>query len=84
MKTLGEQKTNHLTGEPPVSEHPVYGFGDLHLSPRRGIILLEDLFRRVYFPSNPTCCAELCPEHYSLLPEILRAARKMMEAAIWG
>jgi sugar phosphate isomerase/epimerase len=28
------QKTN-LTGEPPVSEHPVYGLGDLHL-PRGG------------------------------------------------
>jgi sugar phosphate isomerase/epimerase len=77
------QKTN-LTGEPPASEHPVYGLGDLHLPPGRGTIPLEDLFRRVYFPSNPTCCVELCPEHYSLVPEALRAARKLTEAAIWG
>jgi sugar phosphate isomerase/epimerase len=77
------QKTN-LTGEPPVSEHLVYGLGDLHLPPGRGTIPLEDLFRRVYFPSNPTCCVELCPEHYSLVPEALRAARKLTEAAIWG
>src|SRR3712207_8924743 len=30
-------KTN-LTGEPPVSEHLVYGLGDLHLPPGRGTI----------------------------------------------
>lgn len=83
MKTLGEQKTNHLTGEPPVSEHPVYGFGDLHLSPRRGSSCSKTSSGGC-ISSNPTCCAELCPEHYSLLPETLRAARKMMEAAIWG
>ncbi len=77
------QKTN-LTGEPPVSEHPVYGLGDLHLPPGSGTIPLEDLFQRVYFPSNPACCVELCPEHYSLVPEALRAARKLTEAAIWG
>jgi sugar phosphate isomerase/epimerase len=77
------QKTN-LTGEPPLSEHPVYGLGDLHLPPGRGTIPLEDLFRRVYFPRDPTCCVELCPEHYSLVPEALRAARKLTEAAIWG
>jgi sugar phosphate isomerase/epimerase len=77
------QKTN-LTGEPPVSEHPVYGLGDLHLAPGRGTIPLEDLFQRVYFPSNLACCVELCPEHYSLAPEALQAARKLTEAAIWG
>src|ERR687893_679767 len=77
------QKTN-LTGEPPLSEHPVYGLGDLHLPPGRGTIPLEDLFRRGYFPRNPTCCVELCPERYSLVPEALRAARKLTEAAIWG
>lgn len=76
-------KTN-LTGEPPVSEHPVYGLGDLHLPPGRGTIPLEDLFRSVYFPRDPTCCVELCPEHYSLVPEALRAARKLMESAVWG
>jgi sugar phosphate isomerase/epimerase len=75
-------KTN-LTGEPPISEHPVYGLGDLHLPPGRGTIPLEDLFQRVYFPSNPACCVEPCPEHYSLVPEALRAARKLTEATIW-
>src|SRR5829696_5659189 len=36
------QKTN-LTGEPPVSEHHVYGLGDLHLPPGRGTVPLGDL-----------------------------------------
>src|SRR3712207_7818389 len=36
-------------------------------SPGRGTIPLEDLFRRVHFSSNPTCCVELSPEHYSLV-----------------
>jgi sugar phosphate isomerase/epimerase len=67
-------KTN-LLGEPPVSEHPVYGFGDLHLPPGMGSIPLEDLFRRVDFPNDPSCCVELSPEFYPLASQALRSAR---------
>jgi sugar phosphate isomerase/epimerase len=75
------QKTN-LTGVPPVSEHPVYGWGDLHLPPGRGTIPLKEMFWRVDFPENPTCCVELCPELYSLVPEALHAARELGELAV--
>lgn len=68
------QRTN-LTGEPQVSEHTVYGQGDLHLPPGRGTIPLEDLFRRMDFPEKPSCCVELSPEGFSLVPEALRAGR---------
>ncbi|MDP9440063.1 MAG: sugar phosphate isomerase/epimerase, partial [Actinomycetota bacterium] len=57
------QKTN-LTGEPPVSEHTVYGLGDLHLPPGSGTIPLEDLFNRMGFPERPSCCVELSPEGF--------------------
>ncbi len=73
-------KTN-LTGVPPVSEHPVYGLGDLHLPPGRGTILLRDTFLRVDFPQNPTCCVELSPDLCSLASEALRAARELGELA---
>jgi sugar phosphate isomerase/epimerase len=73
-------KTN-LLGEPPVSEHPVYGLGDLHLAPGRGTIPLEDLFRRVDFPNDPSCCVELSSECYPLVPEALHAARELRELA---
>jgi len=75
-------KTN-LTGDPPVSEHPVYGLGDLHLPPGRGTIPLEDLFRRVIFPENPSCCVELSPDFYSLAPEALQSAREIIGSADW-
>ncbi len=70
------QKTN-LTGEPPVSEHTVYGLGDLHLPPGRGTIPLEDLFRRMDFPERPSCCVELSPEGFSLVSEALRSGREL-------
>jgi sugar phosphate isomerase/epimerase len=70
------QKTN-LTGEPQVSEHTVYGLGDLHLPPGKGTIPLEDLFRRIEFPERPSCCVELSPEGFSLVPEALQAAREL-------
>ena len=69
-------KTN-LLGEPPVSEHSVYGLGDLHLPPGRGVVPLEDLFRGVDFPNDPSCCVELSPDFYALAPEALRSARKL-------
>jgi len=75
------QKTN-LTGVPSVSEHPVYGWGDLHVPPGRGTIPLKDMFWRVDFPENPTCCVELCPELYSLAPEALHAARELGELTV--
>ncbi len=70
------QRTN-LTGEPQVSEHTVYGLGDLHLPPGRGTIPLEDLFRRMDFPERPSCCVELSPELFSLVPEALHAGREL-------
>jgi len=68
---------------PAVSEHTVYGLGDLHLPPGRGTIPLGDLLRRVSFPENPTCCVELYPELFSLVPEVLKATRVLisLEAA---
>jgi sugar phosphate isomerase/epimerase len=69
-------RTN-VMGEPPVSEHPVYGLGDLHLPPGRGTIPLEELFRRVEFPKDPACCVELSPDLYFLAPEALRTAREL-------
>ena len=69
-------KTN-LTGVPPVSEHPVYGWGDLHLPPGRGAIPLEDLFRRVDFPEEHSCCVEIFSDFYSLASEALQAAREL-------
>jgi sugar phosphate isomerase/epimerase len=78
-------KTN-LIGVPAVSEHPVYGLGDLHLPPGRGNIPLGDLFQRVDFPEDPSCCVELCPDLYSLASEALHAARGLRELAraTWG
>jgi len=70
------QRTN-LTGEPQVSEHTVYGLGDLHLPPGRGTIPLEDLFRRMDFPEKPSCCVELSPELFYLVPGALQAAREL-------
>jgi sugar phosphate isomerase/epimerase len=70
------QKTN-LAGEPQVSEHTVYGLGDLHLPPGRGTIPLVDLFRRMDFPERPSCCVELSPEGFSLVPEALHAAKDL-------
>jgi sugar phosphate isomerase/epimerase len=75
-------KTN-LTGEPPISEYPVYGLGDLHLPPGRGTIPLENLFERVYFPRTPSCCVELCPDLYSMSSEALHAARELTKSAVW-
>ena len=74
------QKPN-LNGNPPVSEHTVYGLGDLHLPPGRGTIPLEETFGRVNFPRDPACCVELSPEFGSLAPEALRAARELARAA---
>ena len=71
-------KTN-ITGVPPVSEHSVYGLGDLHLPPGRGTVPLRDTFLRIDFPQNPSCCVELSPDLYSLAPEALRAARELGE-----
>ena len=70
------QRTN-VTGEPQASEHTVYGLGDLHLPPGKGTIPLEDLFRRMEFPENPSCCVELSPELFSLVAEALHAAREI-------
>ena len=72
------QKTN-LTGEPQVSEHTVYGLGDLHLPPGRGTIPLEGLFRQVTFPEIPSCCVELSPDFYPLASQALRSARGLVE-----
>ena len=73
------QRTN-FTGEPQVSEHTVYGLGDLHLPPGRGTIPLEDLFRRMAFLERPSCCVELSPEGFSQIPEALHATRELDRA----
>jgi sugar phosphate isomerase/epimerase len=70
------QRTN-LTGEPQVSEHTVYGLGDLHLPPGRGNISLKELFRRIDFPEKPSCCVELAPEFFPLIPGALNTAREL-------
>ncbi|MBA2714850.1 MAG: sugar phosphate isomerase/epimerase [Rubrobacteraceae bacterium] len=70
------QRTN-LTGEPQVSEHTVFGLGDLHLPPGMGTIPLEDVLRRMDFPEKPSCCVELSPESFSLVPEALNTAREL-------
>jgi sugar phosphate isomerase/epimerase len=74
------QRTN-LTGVPLVSEHTAFGLGDLHLPPGRGTIPLEELLRRVDFPEDPSCCVELAPEFFHLVPEALDAARELSLAA---
>ena len=74
-------RETNLTGVPPVSEHHVYGLGDLHLPPGRGTIPLRDIFLGVDFPENPTCCVELSPDLYSLAPKALRTARELGELA---
>jgi sugar phosphate isomerase/epimerase len=74
-------RTN-VTGEPPVSEHPIYGLGDLHLPPGRGTIPLEEMFRRVEFPEDPACCVELSPDLYFQAPEALRTARELTEPVV--
>ena len=70
------QRTN-LMGGPQVSEHTVYGLGDLHLPPGRGTIPLRELLGRTDFPDEPSCCVELSPEHFSSVPEALDAAREL-------
>jgi sugar phosphate isomerase/epimerase len=71
----------NLTGVPPITEHPIYGFGDLHLPPGKGSIPLTDLFQQVDFPADPTACVELAPELFSLAPEALQAAWELRELA---
>lgn len=71
----------NLTGTPPGSEHPVYGLGDLHLPPGSGTIPLGDLFRLVDFPENTSCCVELRPDLYPLVPQALRVARELAETS---
>jgi hypothetical protein len=63
---------------PAVSEHTVYGLGDLHLPPGRGTIPLGELFMRMSFPEEPSCCVELSPELFSLVPEVLKATRELI------
>lgn len=55
----------------------VYGVGDLHLPPGRGSIPLAELFRRLDFPADPSCCVELSPGSFQEAPEALRSAREL-------
>jgi sugar phosphate isomerase/epimerase len=75
-------RRSNLTGVPPVSEHAAYGLGDLHLPPGAGNIPLRELFRRVDFPRNPSCCVELSPDLYSRATEALQAARGITASAV--
>jgi sugar phosphate isomerase/epimerase len=75
-------RRSNLTGVPPISEHAAYGLGDLHLPPGAGDIPLRELFRRVDFPRNPSCCVELSPDLYSRAPGALRAARGITSSVV--
>ncbi len=75
-------RRSNLTGVPPFSEHAAYGLGDLHLPPGAGDIPLRELFRRVDFPRNPSCCVELSPDLYSRAPEALQAARGITASVV--
>ncbi|CAN5713636.1 sugar phosphate isomerase/epimerase [soil metagenome] len=61
---------------------PVYGVGDLHLPPGRGSIPLAELFRRLDFPTDPSCCVELSPGLFREVPEALFAARELSGLAV--
>ena len=74
-------RRSNLTGLPPTSEHTVHGLGDLHLPPGAGDIPLGELFSRVDFPKDPSCCVELCPDLYSRALQALRAAREIVALA---
>lgn len=65
--------------DPLAYGDPTYGVGDLHLPPGRGAIPLTDLFRRVDFPADPSCCVELSPGFFDEVPETLRLARGLSE-----
>lgn len=68
----------NLTGQPPVSEHPVYGLGDLHLPPGTGTIPLQDALHRADFTQNPSCCVELLsPDTYTSAPEAIQSTRNL-------
>lgn len=67
------------TVDPADYGDPVYGVGDLHLSPGRGTIPLAELFQRVDFPNDPSCCVELSPSLFRKAPEALHTARKLSE-----
>ncbi len=56
---------------------PVYGVGDLHLPPGRGSIPLAELFRRLDFPTDPSCCVELSPALFREASVALHAAREL-------
>lgn len=60
---------------------PIYGVGDLHLPPGRGSIPLAELFRRVDFPADPSCCVELSPDLFQEAPEALHSTRELSKLA---
>lgn len=74
------QKVN-LAGEPPVSEHRAFGFGDLHLPPGSGTITLVELFESVDFPFASSYCAELSDEFPHLVGEALAGTRRIVREA---
>jgi len=68
-------------GELRVPERLAYETGDLHLPSGKGVISLEDLFRDVAFPRDPTCCVELFPGLGAQAKEALVAARELLQPA---
>ncbi len=75
------QRVN-LTGEPYASEHRAFGLGDLHLPPGNGTIPLAELFERVEFTQDPSCCAELSDEFPHLAEEALAGANRIVREAL--
>lgn len=67
-------------GEPRIAERLAYGMGDLHLPPGRGKIPLEELFRTVRFPRDPTVCVELLPALRPLAKHAVGEARRLGES----
>ena len=72
-------RTN-VTGEPPVSEHPIYGLGDLHLPPGRGIPSMR--CSGGWTSRKSRVLRGTLPDLYSLAPEAIRAARELIEPVV--
>jgi sugar phosphate isomerase/epimerase len=71
LRKIGASVDPHEYGD------PTYGVGDLHLPPGRGSIPLAELFRRLDFPTDPSCCIELAPGLLRAASDALLSAREL-------
>ncbi|CAN5799574.1 sugar phosphate isomerase/epimerase [soil metagenome] len=72
-------ETSCATVDPLEYGDPICGVGDLHLPPGRGSIPLANLFRRVDFPTDSSCCVELSPDLFRVASDALHVARGLSE-----